>query len=168
MTSPTTAKAYCPTCRRSISSAWWARHLTSIGHVRRAHGDPPPYYRPAPSQPDVGDSEKPDNDDVLADVDAPATPAKPLGPCISGTCENRRIGGTGPQRLYFPNHAYFARPNPPTGSEPAAYLDSTAADAHADEEDASTVENGEEAKKRPIARVLREREEAKARTEAAR
>ena len=148
MTTPTTAKAYCPTCRRSISSAWWARHLTSIGHVRRAHSDPPPYYRPAPSQPDIGDSENPENDDVPAVVDTPATPAKPLGPCIFGTCENRRIGGTGPYRLYCPDHAHFARPDPPAGPEPAADLAPTAADAHSDEEDASTVENDEEAKAR--------------------
>ena len=39
-------KRYCWTCKRSIAPVWWARHMTSGGHVRRALGDPPPFVHP--------------------------------------------------------------------------------------------------------------------------
>ena len=39
-------KSYCWTCRKAITPAWWNRHIVTIGHVRRAHGDPPPFVHP--------------------------------------------------------------------------------------------------------------------------
>ena len=39
-------KRYCWTCKRSIAPAWWQRHMASVGHVRRALGDPPPFVHP--------------------------------------------------------------------------------------------------------------------------
>ena len=41
-----TAKRYCWTCRTEITPARWARHIKSIGHVRRAAGDSPPFVQP--------------------------------------------------------------------------------------------------------------------------
>ena len=39
-------KNNCWTCRKAITPAWWNRHIVTIGHVRRAHGDPPPFVQP--------------------------------------------------------------------------------------------------------------------------
>ena len=45
-----TGKVYCWTCRRSLTPARWERHIQSIGHVRRALGDPPPFVQPKTRQ----------------------------------------------------------------------------------------------------------------------
>ena len=51
-----TAKRYCWTCRTAITPSRWARHIKSIGHVRRATGDPPPFVQPqSKGQPDAED-----------------------------------------------------------------------------------------------------------------
>ena len=47
----TTEKTYCWTCKRSLTPARWERHIQSIGHVRRALGDPPPFVQPKTGQP---------------------------------------------------------------------------------------------------------------------
>ena len=64
-------KRYCWTCKRSIAPAWWQRHMASLGHVRRALGDPPPFVHPKTRQGDGPLSDDDDeNDDDEADVGA--------------------------------------------------------------------------------------------------
>ena len=38
----TTEKTYCWTCKRLIPTVWWARHMTSIRHLRCVLEGPPP------------------------------------------------------------------------------------------------------------------------------
>ena len=46
-----TGKVYFWTCEKSLTPARWGRHIESIGHVRRALGDPPPFVQPKTGQP---------------------------------------------------------------------------------------------------------------------
>ena len=57
MTSVTTANVYCYTCKRAIGHAWWTRHIKSIGHLRRALGDPPPFVQPPSKGQPANDSD---------------------------------------------------------------------------------------------------------------
>ena len=69
-------KRYCWTCKRSIAPAWWQRHMASLGHVRRALGDPPPFVQPKTGQPsaEADPLEEDDGDETEADaLDKPDT-----------------------------------------------------------------------------------------------
>ena len=81
-----TVKVYCFTCKKEVHPSWWLRHMKSIGHVRRALGDPHPFVHPTP---------------------------KPTGPCVFGNCENWRIGGIGDERMHCQEHQCSARPAHP-------------------------------------------------------
>ena len=61
-------KRYCWTCKRSIAPVWWERHITSVGHVRRALGDPPPFVHPKTRQTagPLDDGDNPDAPDPRA------------------------------------------------------------------------------------------------------
>ena len=56
---------YCWTCKKSLTPARWERHIQSIGHVRRALGDPPPFVQPKTGQPAA-------EDDALDEADTRA------------------------------------------------------------------------------------------------
>ena len=84
-----TGKVYCWTCRRSLTPARWERHIQSIGHVRRAHGDPPPFVQPKTGQPAALDkADEADEPAVLDEADAPDTRAQ------CGGCSRRITSGS--------------------------------------------------------------------------
>ena len=73
----TTGRVYCFKCKKEILPSWWTRHMQSIGHVRRAHGDPPPFVQPKTGQPAA-----------LDEADAPDTRAQ------CGGCSRRITPGS--------------------------------------------------------------------------
>ena len=93
------AQVYCWTCKRSLTPARWERHIQSIGHVRRALGDPPPFVQPKTGQPadpldkaDQADEpaalDKADEPAALDEADAPDTRAQ------CGGCSRRITSGS--------------------------------------------------------------------------
>ena len=60
-----TGKVYCWTCRKPLTAPRWERHIQSIGHVRRALGDPPPFVHQNTRQ--GADPLSDENDDDEAD-----------------------------------------------------------------------------------------------------
>ena len=132
-----TGRVYCFTCKKEIHPSWWTRHMTSVGHVRRALGDPPPFVQPKTGQP--------------ADDEPNEPTSKPPGPCVVHDCENRRMGGTGDGRMHCPDHQHYARPALP--GRPTDRAEAL--------EPAPTAIDAQDAPERPLARLARERREAR-------
>ena len=143
-------RVWCFTCRVSITPARLARHQRSIGHVRRALGDPPPFVKPKAR--DAGGLESEDAGRHADELHA-EPPANPPGPCVVGGCPNPRQGGTGHARMHCPDHQAFARP------EPFSYATARAAAP----DPAPCPADGENGQEGPIARAARARREARAR-----
>ena len=84
-----TAMVYCWTCKRSLTAPRWERHIQSIGHVRRALGDPPLLVQPKTGQPAALDkADEADEPAVLDEADAPDTRAQ------CGGCSRRITSGS--------------------------------------------------------------------------
>ena len=130
-------KLYCFTCKRWIPPVWWERHMASIRHRNCVLGIPPPPFTRKTSQPD--DDDEPD----ALDPDA-----KLPGPSVVYGCPRRRMGGTGDGRMHCPDHERYARPGRPT--DRAEALDPN-----------PWANDDQNAPERPLARLARERREAR-------
>ena len=156
----TSEKLYCFTCKRWITAVWWERHMASTRHRNRVLGIPPPPFTwkkvktdddDEPEAPYPGHhavTERFCNPNVSNDP-----PANPPGPCMVYGCEHRRMGGSGHGRMHCPGHQQWARLEPFSG--PTARADAR--------EPTPSPEDDQNAPERPIARLLREREKARAR-----
>ena len=69
-----TGEVYCWTCRKTLTAPRWERHIQSIGHVRRALGDPPPFVQPKARDADDSDDGEPDTRTLCAGCSKRITP----------------------------------------------------------------------------------------------
>ena len=173
---PSEVRNWCWTCRRALSPAWWDRHIQSIGHVRRALGDPLPFVQPKARDADEDEPE----DDVTSltstdygDVGGPDT--RPwCGGCSKGIMpgsEYWRDNGL----AYHNNCVPLAttRPLNPTQAAQAAPQQAAALVAgvgvqlgagKGEKAPSPTPASDDQGKpERPLARLARERREARTR-----
>ena len=172
----TSATVYCWTCKKSLTPARWDRHIQSIGHVRRALGDPPPFVQPKTGQPsaEADPLEEDDGDETEADaLDEPDTRTQ-CGGCsrrITPEAEYWRDDG----RAYHNGCVPLAttRPLDPTQTAQAAPQQASTLVAGVgvqlgtgtgEEAPPPTQANDDQGKpERPLARLAWERREARAR-----
>ena len=158
-----TGEVYCWTCRKTLTAPRWERHIQSIGHVRRALGDPPPFVQPKMGQP-AAEAAEPD------EADTP-TPCAGCSRRITPGAEYWRDNG-----LAFHNGCVplaTTRPLDPTQTAQAApQQDSTLVAGvgvqlgagTGEEAPSPTQANDDQGKpEHPLARLARDRREARAR-----